>query len=66
MEKDHMKDLLARAAKDEDFAKELVSNPKQFKEEYQLSEEQLATISGAGQAAARHHGGNVPGYEGGS
>lgn len=66
MERDQMKDLLTRAAKDEEFAKQLVSNPAQFKDEYQLSDDQLATISGAGQAAAHHHGGNVPGYEGGS
>ena len=66
MEKDTMQSLLARAARDEDFAVQLVSNPGQFKEEYQLTDEQLATISGAGQAATRHGGGHLAGYEGGS
>lgn len=41
------KDLLEKAARDKEFAKQVLSNPTQFKQEYALTDEQLKTISGA-------------------
>ncbi len=63
MEKKTMKDVLSRAAKDPEFARQVVNNPAQFKEEFHLTDEQLASISGAGQAAAKAAGGQLAGYE---
>lgn len=60
-----IQDLLQRAAKDQDFAQKLVQNPAQFKDEYQLTDEQLKGISGAGQAAHRAAGGHGADYEDG-
>jgi hypothetical protein len=51
--KGSLQDLLARSAKDPEFAKQLISNPTQFQSEYELSEEEMASISGAGQAATK-------------
>lgn len=45
-------DVLTRAARDREFAKQLIANPSQFKDEYQLTDEQLASIGGAGEAVA--------------
>jgi hypothetical protein len=60
-----IQDLLQRAAKDQNFAQKLMQNPGQFKDEYQLSEEQLKGISGAGQAAHKAAGGHGADYEDG-
>ena len=60
-----IQDLLQRAAKDQDFAQKLLNDPAQFKDEYQLSEEQLKGISGAGQAASKAAGGHGADYEDG-
>jgi hypothetical protein len=51
-----MKEILTRAASDPEFAKALVADPSQFKDEYQLTDAQLETISGA--AAAPTNSGN--------
>jgi len=48
MEQKTIKDALTRAATDAEFASELTRDPLRFKEEYQLTEEQLDAISGAG------------------
>ena len=60
-----IQDMLQRAAKDQDFAQKLLKDPAQFKDEYQLSEEQLKGISGAGQAASKAAGGHGADYEDG-
>ena len=60
-----IQDLLHKAAKDQDFAQKLMQNPVQFKDEYQLTEEQLKGISGAGQAAHKAAGGHGADYEDG-
>ena len=54
-----IQDLLARSAKDAEFAKQLIQNPAQFKEEYALTDDELASISGAGQAAQKAGGGGA-------
>jgi hypothetical protein len=51
-----LNDALTRASKDQEFAVKLVGNPQQFKEEYQLTEEQMANISAAGQYAVKKTG----------
>jgi hypothetical protein len=50
-------DLLARSADDPEFARKLIVNPAQFKDEYELTEEEMKAISGAGQAALKGHAG---------
>jgi hypothetical protein len=60
-----IQDLLQRAAKDQVFAQKLMTDPAQFKDEYQLSDEQLKGISGAGQAATKAAGGHGADYEDG-
>lgn len=60
-----IQDLLQRASKDQDFAQKLMQNPAQFKDEYQLTDEQLKGISGAGQAAHKAAGGHGADYEDG-
>jgi uncharacterized membrane protein len=60
-----IQDLLIKCAKDQDFAIQVVNNPNQFKEEYELTEEQMASISGAGQAAAKVAKGGHKEYEDG-
>jgi len=60
-----IQDLLQRAAKDQDFAQKLLKDPNQFRDEYQLTEEQLKGISGAGQAASKAAGGHGADYEDG-
>jgi hypothetical protein len=55
-EKKSIQELLAKSAKDPVFAQQLINNPAQFKEEYELSDEEMASISGAGQAAAKTGG----------
>jgi hypothetical protein len=60
-----IQDLLQRAAKDQDFAQKLMQDPARFKEEYQLTDEQLKGISGAGQAAHKAAGGHGADYEDG-
>ena len=60
-----IQELLQRAAKDQDFAQKLLQNPAQFKDEYQLTDEQLKGISGAGQAAHKAAGGHGADYEDG-
>jgi uncharacterized membrane protein len=65
MAKKTLKDALDRAASDQAFARQLVSNPAQFKDEYELSEEQLKSISAAGHAATKSAGGPSAQYEDG-
>ncbi len=48
MENKTLKDALARASSDPSFAQSLTQNPEQYREEYQLTDEQLTMISGAG------------------
>ncbi|HWG50064.1 MAG TPA: hypothetical protein VN669_10245 [Candidatus Acidoferrales bacterium] len=54
MAKKPLQELLAKAEKDSDLATKLIQNPSQFKEEYELTEEQMAAIAGAGQHAQQH------------
>ncbi|HWG50063.1 MAG TPA: hypothetical protein VN669_10240 [Candidatus Acidoferrales bacterium] len=54
MAKKPLQELLAKAEKDSDLATRLIQNPSQFKEEYELTDEQMATIAGAGQHHAQH------------
>jgi hypothetical protein len=54
--KKSIQELLAKSAKDPVFAQQLISNPEQFKDEYELSEEEMASISGAGLAASKTGG----------
>ncbi len=61
--KKNIHDLLQRAAKDQEFAQKLIKDPGQFTEEYELSEEQLKGIAGAGQAAHKASGGTKADYE---
>jgi len=60
-----IQDMLQRAAKDQAFAQKLLNNPAEFKDEYQLTDEQLKGISGAGQAAQKAVGGHGADYEDG-
>jgi hypothetical protein len=60
-----IQELLQRAAKDQGFAQKLLQDPAQFKDEYQLTDEQLKGISGAGQAAHKAAGGHGADYEDG-
>jgi hypothetical protein len=46
-----MKEIFTRAANDPKFAKDLVTDPAKYKDEYQLTEDQMETISGAAAAA---------------
>jgi hypothetical protein len=65
MTKKTIQDALRKAAADQEFARKLVANPAQFKEEYELTEDQMAQISGAGQAAQKAAGGGHAQYEDG-
>jgi hypothetical protein len=42
MTKKTIQDALRKAAADQEFARKLVANPAQFKEEYELTEDQMA------------------------
>jgi hypothetical protein len=63
-EKKTAADALARAAKDKDFAVKLINNPAQFRDEYELTDEQMKNISGAGQSALKGGGQNNQLYDG--
>jgi hypothetical protein len=65
MAKKTLQDALRKAAADQDFARQLVTDPAQFKAEYELTDEQMAQISGAGQAAQKAAGGSHAQYEDG-
>ena len=65
MAKKTLNDALEKAASDQAFARQLVSNPAQFKDEYELTEEQMKSISAAGQAASKSAGGPSAQYEDG-
>jgi len=65
MAKKTLQDALRKAASDQDFARQLVTDPSQFKAEYELTDEQMAQISGAGQAAQKAAGGGHAQYEDG-
>jgi len=54
MAKKSLQELLTKAEKDSDFATKLIQNPNQFKDEYELTEDQMKAISGAGQHHAQH------------
>ncbi|HWG50062.1 MAG TPA: hypothetical protein VN669_10235 [Candidatus Acidoferrales bacterium] len=54
MAKKPLQELLAKAEKDSALASRLIQNPSQFKDEYELTDEQMATIAGAGQHHAQH------------
>jgi len=62
MEKKTLNDALVRAAQDQEFAVKLVKNPRQFQEEYQLTEAQMENISAAGQAAQNVANTNMQAY----
>lgn len=59
MAKKNLNDALRKAATDQEFARQLVNNPAQFKTEYELTDQQMAQISGAGQAAQKGAAGSV-------
>jgi hypothetical protein len=65
MAKKTLQDALRKAAADQDFARQLVTDPAQFKAEYELTDEQMTQISGAGQAAQKAAGGSHAQYEDG-
>jgi|HubBroStandDraft_1064217.scaffolds.fasta_scaffold183634_1 hypothetical protein len=54
MAKKSLQECLARAEKDSDFALKLINDPGQFKDEYELTEEQMTAIAGAGQQRPIH------------
>src|SRR5262245_1185511 len=51
MGKKSFHDALELAAHDETFAKALIGNPSAFRDEYQLDDEQIATICSANETA---------------
>jgi len=57
MAKKSLGDALKRASEDHEFALKLLKDPKQFLDEYELSEEQMSNISAAGHAATKVAGG---------
>lgn len=65
MAKKNIQDALKKAATDQEFARQLVNDPAQFKQEYELTDEQMAQISGAGQAAQKAAGAGKTQYEDG-
>jgi len=62
MAKKSLNDALKRASEDHEFALKLLKNPKQFEDEYELSEEQMSNISAAGHAAIKAAGGPTTEY----
>lgn len=56
MAKKSLQDLLTKAENDSQFATNLIKDPSAFKEEYELTEEQMKAIAGAGQHRPQQHG----------
>jgi hypothetical protein len=57
-------DALELAAQDETFAKALIANPGEFRDEYQLSDDQIAAISSASETAVLQYAADASlGYE---
>ncbi len=63
MEQKTLTEALVRASADPGFAQSLIQNPEQYREEYQLTDEQLAMISGAGLRGDPDGGATLHGYE---
>jgi hypothetical protein len=55
MAKKSLQELLTKAENDSEFAGKLIKDPTAFKDEYELTEEQMKAIAGAGQHRPQQH-----------